>query len=66
MKLEDVGSIAFSDGDSGEDGWIFVRRGQGVIAMGLTLARNGDIDVALPRESVLQLIRILQEAIERT
>ena len=53
--MEQLATINFIDRESGERAYASVRADLGVIALGLSLLSNGDVDVALGPDEARQL-----------
>jgi len=62
--LENIGTLEFVDLDSNDKAFAFVRASDGVVALGLTLEKDGDIDVLLPLETCRSLIDLLNSALK--
>jgi hypothetical protein len=62
--MKHVSTLKFRDLDSADNGIAILRVGQGMIAIGLGLEKNGDLDIALSKEDALRFVSALQLAIE--
>lgn len=61
--MHDSDGFQFTDLDSGDVAWAFVRAREGIIALGLGVKHNGDLDVAFQIEDCKRLIKALSEAV---
>jgi hypothetical protein len=57
-----VATIRFTDCDSGDEAMALVRVEGEITGLGLSLRRNGDIEVFFGRQELEQLIEALQKA----
>jgi len=62
--VESIGTLEFVDLDSNDNAFAFVRASDGVVALGLCLEKDGDIDVLLPLETCRSLIDLLNSALQ--
>jgi hypothetical protein len=59
--VEDVDTIKFSDGNSGQEALAIVRAGEGYIALCLSLSDDGDVEVLMDPAKVERLIEALRQ-----
>lgn len=61
--MKSIASIQFQDTDAQDEAVVLLRAGGGKVALGLSLRKNGDIEVVMPIERAQALLRALQEAL---
>jgi hypothetical protein len=62
IHMTQIASIKFIDIDSGDEAWMGVRAVGEVTGLGLSLMKNGDIEVFMRVSELDQLIEGLQKA----
>ncbi len=60
--MREIATLSFIDIESNDDAWLFVGYDKETVSLGLSLRRNGDIDVTLNKESAAELIKALVQA----
>jgi hypothetical protein len=60
MKSADP--ITFIDADSKDEAWVFVRYDETYVALGLSLRKDGDMEVCMSKEDAKKLIEALKQA----
>jgi hypothetical protein len=63
MEMQQIDTIRFVDADSNTEAHAFVRAGDGLVSLGLSLIEDGDIHVVLPIEICEQLVAALANGI---
>lgn len=63
--LRDVATIDFNDADSGDHALVIVRAGDKVVSLAISLLQNGDIEVCFTAQECEEIIKALQEALEK-
>jgi hypothetical protein len=61
--MQVVAGIQLVDAGSGDEGWVFVRAGDGPVALDLSLRGDGDLELAFDREVCARVVRALERAI---
>ena len=64
LILKSIGTLEFVDLESNDNAFAFVRASEGVVALGLSLEKDGDIDLLLPLETCRSLIDLLNSALQ--
>jgi len=64
MIIDELATITFVDGDSGNSAVAVVRRCGDKIAVALSIERNGDIEVLLDMDSAGKLQQAIRSGIE--
>lgn len=60
----DIDGFTFQDQIQHDEGFVFIRVTDSSVGIALSLRRDGDIEVFMDKERSLQLIELLQKAIE--
>ncbi len=63
--MQNIDGFLFTDLDSEDEAWVSVRARERIIALGLGVKHNGDLDVAFQREDCKRLVKALEDAIKR-
>lgn len=61
--MDQVDSMTFLDRDSGDEAWLGVRAGSGLIALAVSLKEDGDYDLVFGPPECRQIIAILEKAL---
>jgi hypothetical protein len=61
--MQQIAYIPFMDADSGDQAFAIVRAQPGLVALGLSLQSDGDLEVVFGAEECKQLISALHEAL---
>jgi hypothetical protein len=64
VQLKDVATIRFQDNASRGEGVAVIRAGKGLLALCLSLADDGDVEVVLHAKDSRKLLAALQRASE--
>jgi len=62
MEIKEIATIRFTDDDSGQEAVAVVRAAEGQVALSLSLADDGDVEVYMKRDAFNSLLRALQQA----
>jgi hypothetical protein len=62
MAIKEIATIKFTDDDSGQEAVAIVRAAEGQVALCLSLARDGDVEVYMRRDAFHSLLDALQQA----
>ena len=61
--MDQIDSMTFVDRDSGDEAWLGVRAGSGLISLAVSLKENGDYHVVFSPEECERLVSILEKAL---
>jgi hypothetical protein len=61
--LKDIDGFTFQDQIQHDEGFVFIRVTDTYVGIALSLKQDGDIEVFMDKEKSLQLVEILQKAI---
>jgi hypothetical protein len=64
--MDAIGSLNFVDRDSGDRAMVLVRADADNVALAVSLERDGDVEVFMPRDDARRLIDVLQAALAGT
>ena len=62
MEIKEIATIRFTDDDSGQEAVAIVRAAEEQVALSLSLADDGDVEVYMKRDAFNSLLRALQQA----
>ena len=60
MHLSEIATICFTDLESGDEAVAVIRAGEGRLALCLSLAKDGDVEVVLASEDCDRLLAAIQ------
>jgi hypothetical protein len=63
MDMKEVATIQFLDAESNDEGVVVLRASCGLIAVALSLQKDGDLEVVLRLQDCQKLINELQRAV---